>query len=204
MPFAAGLLNYMLDQAGTNELTHMSLHSAYSASGANELTGGSPAYARQPITWGAAASGAMALSGTETFDVPPASTVAFIGFWDALTSGNFHGMAPAGSGAPLAFVAAATGDALTIPGHSITSGATVVVWPGAGATLPTGLTAGTIYYARDVSGSTLKLAATSGGSAIDLSADGAGLIQTITPETFAGQGTYAVVDPAVGSMLAFA
>jgi hypothetical protein len=179
----------------------MSLHSAYSASGANELTGGSPAYARQAIAWDAAASAAMALSGTETFDIPPASTVAFAGFWSASTSGTFYGMAPAGSGAVLAFTAAATGDALTIPGHSITSGATVVVWAGAGATLPTGLTAGTVYYARDVSGSTLKLAATSGGSAIDLSADGAGLIQTITPETYAGQGTYSVEDPGVGSML---
>lgn len=203
MPLVAAAFDAMLTEFGTLA-THMSLHSAYSASGANELTGGSPAYARQAIAWAAASSGSMALSGTETFDVPASSTVAFVGFWSALTSGTFYGMTPAGSGAPAAFTASAATDVLTIPGHALTNGQTVVVVPGVGSTLPTGLTAGTIYFVRDVSGSTLKLAAAGGGVAIDLTADGAGIVQTITAEVYAGQGTYALADPSVGSMLALA
>lgn len=198
MPFATAALNYMLDQVGTNKLTHASLHTAYSASGANEVTGGG--YARKALTWGSAASGGKALSGSYVFDVP-VGTVAWVGFWDASTSGNFQAMAPAGAGQPLAFTAAATGDALTVPGHTFADTSTVVVFPAAGATLPAGLTAGTVYYVRDSSTPTLKLAATSGGSAIDLTANGGGLIQAITAEVFAAPGTYTLSDPASGEML---
>ena len=42
------------------------------------------------------------------------------------------------------------------------------------AAIPTGLAINTDYYVRDVSGSTLKLAATSGGTAIDITAVGTG------------------------------
>lgn len=200
MPFAAAALNYALDQLGTNKLTHASLHTAYSATGTNEVTGGSPAYARKALTFGSASSGGKALTGSYAFDVP-AGTVAWIGFWDAITTGNFQGMAPAGSGQPLAFTGAATGDLLTVPGHSFADTNTVVVFAAAGATLPTGLTAGTIYYVRDSTTPTLKLAATSGGTAIDLTANGAGIIQAITAEVFAAQGTYSLSDPTSGDML---
>lgn len=43
----------------------------------NELTGGSPAYARKALGWGAAA--ASAVSGGATFDVAAGSTVAYFG-----------------------------------------------------------------------------------------------------------------------------
>lgn len=201
MPLATAAINYALDQLGTNKLRYASLHSAYSATGANELNGGSPAYARKSLTWEAADNGGMALSGSYVFDVPPAATVAWVGFWDSDTSGTFQGMAPAGSGQPLAFVASASSDTLTVPGHSFSNGDTVVVLPAPGATLPTGLTVGTIYYVVGASGSTLQLATTQGGSAINLTADGAGIIQSITPEVYAGQGTYTLADPSVGDAL---
>lgn len=50
-----------------------------------------------------------------------------------------------------------------------------ILVPIAGGALPTGLSAGTTYYVRDLTGSpyaSCKLAATSGGSAIDITADG--------------------------------
>ena len=51
---------------------------------ANELAGGTPAYARKAITWGTASGGTVALVATfPVFDVPPATTVAFIGLWTA-------------------------------------------------------------------------------------------------------------------------
>ncbi len=61
--------NAMLD-AWAALVTHVGL-----ANGATELTGGSPAYARQAVSWAAASGGAVALAGPETFDVPAGSTV---------------------------------------------------------------------------------------------------------------------------------
>jgi hypothetical protein len=62
---------------------------------ANELSGGSPAYARKAITWASATSATpsvKALAATfPVFDVPPASTVSFIGFWTLDTGGTYGG-----------------------------------------------------------------------------------------------------------------
>ena len=48
----------------------------------NELSGGAPAYARQNVTFAAASGGARALSANAVFNVP-ASTVAWVGYWDS-------------------------------------------------------------------------------------------------------------------------
>lgn len=48
-----------------------------------EVTGGSPAYARKAITWGAASGGVI--TGTVTFDVPSGTTVTYAGVCSALT-----------------------------------------------------------------------------------------------------------------------
>jgi hypothetical protein len=81
--------NSMLDHWGTEGL-YMSLHTAYPATTGNEVTGGSPAYARKAITWGASATGSMAMTNDPIFDVP-ATTVAAIGFFSALTVGTLYG-----------------------------------------------------------------------------------------------------------------
>lgn len=72
--------------------SHASLHSAAPGdTGANEISGGSPAYARKAVTIGTSTSGGpRALSADVTFDVP-AVTVAYVGFWTALTGGTFVG-----------------------------------------------------------------------------------------------------------------
>lgn len=51
-------------------------------SATNEVTGGSPAYARKACAWGAAAGGAAALSGDVVFDVPAGTTVSWISAWN--------------------------------------------------------------------------------------------------------------------------
>lgn len=43
----------------------------------NEVTGGSPAYARKALNWGTAAT--SAITGTATFDVPSGTTVTYFG-----------------------------------------------------------------------------------------------------------------------------
>ena len=51
-------------------------------SASNEVTGGSPAYARKAVAWSAAGSGTAAQNGNVVFDVPPATTVAYISGWN--------------------------------------------------------------------------------------------------------------------------
>jgi len=191
MPFSTSAADYQLTQWATNEALYTSLHTAYSASGANELTGGS--YARVAITWGSASSNAISLSGTPyTLNVPASTTVAFVGFWTASSGGTFQGMTPLGGATGYGFSAPSSTGVLLAPGTSYSNGNTVCVFAPAGTTLPTGLTAGTIYFVVSASSDTFKLSATLGGSAISLSADGSGLVQAITTEAFSGAGTYQV------------
>lgn len=81
--------NLMLTELATAAV-YMSLHTAYPATSGNEITGGSPAYARKAITWGTAASGEIAMTNDPVFDVP-ATTVAAVGFWSAATAGTQYG-----------------------------------------------------------------------------------------------------------------
>lgn len=198
MRFSNTAKNRMLDAldesggAGVGA-THGSLHTAYSSTGTNEVTGGSPAYARKAATWAAAASGAKATSGSMAFDVPAAASVAWVGFWDAVTSGNFLGMTPNGGGTPQAFVMDdSTADVLECVAHGFSNTNTVVLWAVPGDALPTGLAEGTIYYVINATTDDLQLSATSGGAAIALSSIGAGFIQRIVVEAFGGQGTHTV------------
>ncbi len=92
MPYSAGAKNYMLDQFGDNKALFASLHSANPGStGASEISGGTPAYARLGLTWNAASSGSKTLSNTPTFDVPPSTTVTHVGLWTLVTGGVWQG-----------------------------------------------------------------------------------------------------------------
>jgi hypothetical protein len=197
MPFVAAADNQMLDSlnnqsgaAPTNIVAFASLHTAYSATGTNELTGGAPAYARKAITFGAASAGSKAATTSPVFDIPPGVTVAYVGLWSAVTSGTFAGMGPNGGAAQFAFTAAVSGNTFTVPGSAYTVGQTVVLFPGAGATLPTPYTAGTIYYVITASGTAITLSATSGGAVVTVTAAGAGIIQAVTLESYGAQGTF--------------
>lgn len=72
---------------------YLSLHTANpGTSGANEVSGGS--YARQPITFGSAAAGSKASSGTDatqSFTGMPTESggVPYLGIWTASTSGTY-------------------------------------------------------------------------------------------------------------------
>ena len=91
MPYSAAAKNAMLDALGTL-VTHLSLHSANpGATGASELSGGTPAYARIEATWNAASTGSKTLSNTPDFDVPAGSTVSHVGLWSAATGGTWYG-----------------------------------------------------------------------------------------------------------------
>ncbi len=77
------------------------------------------------------------------------------------------------SGMAATFSAVAGTDLCTVDGRTFTDGDCVQLLNSGGA-LPAGLSAGRPYFVRDVSGSSFKLAATSGGAAIDITDAGTG------------------------------
>jgi len=89
--FVAAAKATMLDALTVDRL---SLHSGDpgSAGTANELTGGSPAYARKACVYNAASSGERVLSADVTFDVPGSVSVMYVGKWN-YNGGSmiFHG-----------------------------------------------------------------------------------------------------------------
>jgi hypothetical protein len=85
--------NRLLDATGTQYGFAAAYTADPGATGvANEVTGGSPAYARKAITWAAANAGSKALTATfPVFDIPAGTTVAFIGLWTLASGGTYGG-----------------------------------------------------------------------------------------------------------------
>lgn len=101
-----------------------------------------------------------------------------LGLFDASSGGNLWFWGWLGDDDGKIFTAA-TDDAFTAPGHGLANGDKVRFLAVPGTTLPTGVTAGVTYHVRDVSGATFKVAATAGGSAVDITAAGSGLVAKI-------------------------
>jgi len=167
-----------------------------------EATGGSPAYARQAVVWGAAASGAKANTGALTFDVP-AGTYGFFGFFNASTGNttNFEGYAPfGGSVKGFATVDAAdvTANAITCSAHGYVNTDRVMTFNVFAETLPAGLTEGTLYFVVGATTDTFQVSLTSGGAAVDITGIGEMFHQKVIPEVFAAQGQITV---AIGALV---
>lgn len=81
--------------AWAGEAVYFSLHDADPGdTGANELSGGSPAYARQAGAWDDPAGTELVQDGEVVFDVPPDSDVEYWGAWSAASGGTFYGSGP--------------------------------------------------------------------------------------------------------------
>jgi hypothetical protein len=203
------LKNLMLDalqEALSTGADFGSLHTAYSTTGTNELTGGSPAYARAALVWAPAASGAIALTTTlPTWNVPAGTTVRWWGGWDAVTSGTFLFMMPVGAGTlrPCSSEVAAditTNDLIVSKAHGYTAGTLVTFW----GTLPTGLTVGTFYkvITANLTADAFSLtteAGAIGDSPLNLTGTAPFnfFVQSVVPETFTGQGAYSLTSASV-------
>ncbi len=101
MPYTTAAKNRMLDALARNVapgagIATVSLHTADPGStGASEVTGGLPAYARKAITWNAATGGSIDDSTSSiVFDVPGSTTVAHVGFWSGDATPVFLGSNP--------------------------------------------------------------------------------------------------------------
>ena len=141
--------------------TLASLHTAFPGStGANELTGGT--YAQQAITINAASGGTRSLNAAVSFTGLPICTIKWLGFWNAAV---FIGAVPNGGATPKNFMAVASTDTVYSTAHGWADTQKIVFYQG---TPPGGLTEGTTYFVRDSTTDAFKVAATSGGTAIDL------------------------------------
>lgn len=197
MPLTDAGRNASLDGLAT-VATFASLHSGDpSTTGANELTGGSPAYARKGITYAASSTGTKANSVAITFDVP-ATTVTHVGLWSAVTAGTFYGYYPAGGFTPMEATIDAATDVFTSFAHGLANTNQVLVYDVMTAGLPTGFTEGTVYFVVSATTDTFQLSATSGGAAITVTTSAEVVVQRVLPEVFAAQGQYSI---AIGSLI---
>jgi hypothetical protein len=194
-----GLLDSAVAAALNGGTPHLSLHTGFppTTGPGNELTGGSPAYARQPIAWAASSGGTKNITGTETFDVAAGTTVRAVALYDALTAGTQKCWSPAGASARRAIAVVAAdlaGNTIQSPAHGLAAGNSVLFWATIGAALPTGLSEDTEYFviAAGLTADVFSVSTTLGGSAVDITAIGDGDVQKFTPEVFAGQGQYRV------------
>jgi len=167
-------------------ITHVSLHSGFpGTTGTNELTGGG--YGRVAVTFSAASGGVRNLSAPAALTVGAGHVVRWAGLWN---NSSFIGYSP-NAGSPREFQVDIANDIVSVPAHGYSDGDMVVFY---GGTIPTGLTEGTIYYVRDATTDTFKVAATAGGVALDLTGIGAPdcVVSRITESSYGGADTHTV------------
>lgn len=208
MPFNDAAKNAMLDalDESNTQITHIGAFGVVDpGTGTNaagtEATGGSPAYARQSVTWGAAASGLKTNTNAIAIDVP-AGTYAFLGYFNHVStnSGNYRGSAPMGGASALKGFFSSdviANDKLWSAGHGMANGDRVQLFNVFAESLPTGLTEGTLYYVVGSATDSFQVSATLGGAAIDITATGEGYWQRVVPEVFASQGQITI---AIGAL----
>ncbi len=89
MPIRTDGMRQLVANSYTGAATHGSVHTADpGTTGASEVTGGTPAYARKALTWTAGTTGTATASAT--YDIPSGVTAAWGGIWSALTAGTFR------------------------------------------------------------------------------------------------------------------
>lgn len=161
--------------------------------GANEVTGGS--YARQSGSFGAAASGVCSSDANITFTGMPAGDVVAVGIWDASGAGNNLWNGWLGGNAPKLFntLELVNGD-ITCENHGFAADDRVVFSAEDAGALPTGISAGTIYWVitAGLATDTFRVATTSEGSAIVPTADGSGKVTEVVVKTLNSGDTFQI------------
>ncbi len=216
MPFNVTSQNAMLDalDESATQITHVGINTLTTAppsdttpgvtatAASTEATGGSPAYARQSVVWGAAASGVKTNTSTLTFDVPT-GTYGFFTFWNASTGNagtNYRGYAPFGAavkGFGAVDSAGVTSNTVTSAAHGLVNTDRVILYNVFAESLPGGMTEGAAYFVVGVTTDTFQIALTSGGSAVDITSIGELYFQKVIPEVFGSQGQITVAASAL-------
>lgn len=183
MSFTSATKDIMLNAI---TVTVIGAHTGFpGGTGANEVAGGT--YARVAATFAASSGATRSLSAAVNLSIPVSTTVRWLSLWNGAT---FVGYSP-NAGNPKEFIVSPSTDTFTVPSHGYSAGQKLVVY---GDTVPAGLTEGTVYFAVNVTADTFQLAATAGGSAIDVTTTGgsACVVSPITEEVYAGGGTHTI------------
>lgn len=208
MPFNDAGRNLMLealDETATAGIKFIGIHTLSGGdpgtgtnSSGTEATGGSPAYARQGVTWGTAASGQKSNTGALTFDVP-AGTFCWFTLYDHVTanSGNYKGLIPFGGSSALKGFASSDvvgNDKFFSGAHGLANADRIQINNVFAESLPTGtgISEGAVLFVVGSTTDTFQLSTTSGGSAIDVTGLGEFYWQRVIPEVFASQGQITV------------
>src|SRR5687768_15411422 len=154
----------------TNGLTSFTHVGAYTDLGVTEVAGGS--YARQAVTWTAAASGVRDNNAQLSVPIPAGTTVVVGGVWDASSAGNSEGFFQIGSTLRGVATMQSSDDIFRSDAHGLSNDHRVFVTTLLGETLPTPLSATTLYFVAAVATDTFQLSTTSGGASVALTTDG--------------------------------
>lgn len=99
--------------------------------------------------------------------------------WDNISAGTCLATGVLGGLAALACSAKASTDAFTSAAHGFANADRVEAYAIPGSSLPTGVSADTLYFIVGVTTDTFQISLTSGGAAVDITADGSCLIQKV-------------------------
>jgi len=203
MPYSDAAKNEMIDAlagvAATSNVDFVSLHTGFPGSGAtasNEVAGGS--YARQSITWNAAASGQITASNTPVVPVPVSTTVEWLGYFTLATGGVYLAYSPLNAN-PLFYTVNTTTEVFTSLAHGLVDDDKVVFY-GDGSAVPGGIVEGTIVFVISATTDTFQVSATEGGGAINITSPGDfdTRVSIIVPETFASAGDLTISSATLG------
>lgn len=160
----------------------------------NEVTGGS--YARVQTAFGAAASGTLSNSGNIDFTSMPTTTVVGWGAFDAATVGNclWTGWLSTVSGLAVVRSADLAGNDIQTVAHGLAADDRVVFEEVEGLTIPTGITAGTLYFVLSAGLTTdaFNISTTSGGAEVDITAAGSAVWRKVTPKAVNSGDTFRI------------
>jgi hypothetical protein len=166
----------------------MRLHTGYPGlTGANEVSGGAPAYVAQAVGYNLSTAGeARNLVGSVNFNVP-ACTVRWVTLWE---DASMLFVSPNG-GAPREFGVDTGTNTLMVPAHGWLDGDKVVFYM---STPPAGIAAGTVYYVINAAPDSFKVATSPGGSEINITAQPADdcVVSRITETVYASQDTHTI------------
>lgn len=186
----------------TNGLTAFTHVGAFTDLGVTEVAGGS--YARQAVTWAAAASGVRDNTAQLSIPIPAGTTVVAGGVFDALSAGNQEGFFQIGSTLRGVATVQASDDILRSDAHGLVDTNRVFVTTVAGEALPTGLSATTLYFVISATTDTFQLSLTSGGASVAITGDGEVAWFRTIPETFSNAGNLIIATGALDLDLTFA
>lgn len=172
----------------------MRLHTGYpGTTGANEVTGGAPAYAAKSCSYPASSAGeARQLTSSVIFDVPACSVK-----WASVWQGTEMIFIAPTAGNPYEFSADLVANTIRVPSHGLVAGDTVVFYLDAP---PDPLVAGTEYFVVNPTTDDFQVSTTFGGSAINITTQAGNgcLVSKLVARVYAAQDTHTVSTFPVG------